>query len=324
MQKLRLLTVLVISAFVFALQAQEPATQDVTGIDTIFFAATIGDLEAVKKHLEAGADINGRDPNFGASVLAAAVVRNQVETAKYLIENGADVNQASQDGSTPLHTAALFGFAESAELLIDSGADIFARGQGGSPSDITNADWETTLYIASIIQLDVNEEDVMAGREKVRELLGERLNELAYENPFIAILTNNLEALQTSLAKSDGDLNQHDPQSGAGLLTMAAISADGQIAEVLLEAGADPNFVGQDGGTPLHAAVFFGKADIVKALLAHGAKKDTMNNDGATPLDVADLDLETTAYLAGMAGIEIDGVALLEGRAKIKEMLTAE
>lgn len=324
MHKLRLFTVLVMSTFVVALHAQEPATQELADIDNIFFAATIGDLEAVKRHLEAGADINGRDPNFGASVLAAAVVRNQVETAKYLIENGADVNQASQDGSIPLHTAALFGFAESAELLINSGADIFASGQGGTPSDITNADWETTLYIASIIQLDVNEEDVMAGREKVRELLDERTNELAYENPFIAVLTNNREALKASLANGEVNLNQLDPQTGASILTLASINGDGQIAEVLLEAGADANLTNRDGGTPLHAAVFFGKEGIVKALLAHGADKDAMNNDGATALDLADLDLETTAYLAGMIGIEIDGVALLEGRAKIKEMLTAE
>ena len=324
MQKFRLLTVLVMSTLMVALQAQEPGTQAVADTDNIFFAATIGDLEAVKKHLEAGADINGRDPNFGASVLAAAVVRNQVETAKYLIENGADVNQASQDGSIPLHTAALFGFAESAELLIDSGADIFASGQGGTPSDITNADWETTLYIASIIQLDVTEEDVMAGREKVRELLDERTNELAYESPFIAVLTNNLEALKASLTSSDVDLNQLDPQTGASILSLASITGDGQIAEVLLEAGANPNLLNRDGGTPLHAAVFMGKAGIVKALLANGANKDATNNDGATALDIADLDLETTAYLAGMIGIEIDGVALLEGRAKIKEMLTAE
>lgn len=323
MHKLRFLTVLVMSTFVVALQAQEPDAQAIAETD-IFFAATTGNLEAVKKHLEDGADINGRDPNFGASVLAAAVVRNQVETAKYLIENGAEVSLASPDGNTPLHTAAFFGFAESAELLIDSGADIFASGQGGTPAEITNADWETTLYIASIIQLDINEDDVMAGREKVRQLINERTNELAHENPFMAVRSNNLEALKASLANGEVDLNQLDPQSGTSILTLASVSGDGQIAEVLLEAGADPNLVNRDGGTPLHAAVFMGKVGIVKALLANGANKDATNNDGATALDIADLDLETTAYLAGMIGIEIDGVALLEGRAKIKEMLTAE
>lgn len=324
MQKIRLFTVLGMSVLVVALQAQEQSTEGLPGTYDIFFAATIGDLEGVKKHLEAGADINGRDPNFGASVLAAAVVRNQVEVAKYLIEKGADVNQGSQDGSTPLHTAALFGFDESAELLIESGADIFASGEGGTPAEVSNADWETTLYIASIIQLVIVEEDVMEGREKIRALLDKKTEERAYEDPYIAVFINNTEALKASLENGNVDLNELEPRTGVSILTIAALSGDGEVAEILIEAGADPNLTNRDGGTALHAAVFLGKPGIVKALLENGADKNAMSNDGSTPLDLVDLDLETTAYLAGMIGIEIDGVALLDGRTKIKELLAAE
>lgn len=325
MKFLKSLSLFLITSAALLTYAQETqvATQ-VTYPADIFFAASTGNIEMLKRFIEGGADVNATDPTFGASVLTVATATNQLEAAKILLENGADVNQVSPDGSTALHAAALFGFEDLADLLIQKGANIFATGQGGLPVNSTELDWATTLEIASMIQLNITEEEVMEGRSKIREMLEQATVTVAYTKPYVAVMINNQEALKASLEQTGVDLNALDPASGSSILTATTFFADGEIARILLEAGADPNLKNRDGGTPLHAAVFLGKADIVEQLLANGADKNVRNRDGASPLDLADLDLQTTSYIAGMLGIEIDGAALLDARAKIREMLTAE
>lgn len=58
-------------------------------------------------------------------------------------------------------------------------------------------------------------------------------------------------------------------------------------AKALLEAGADPNAVGDMGETPLHVAVRQGTPNIVGALLAAGADADIRSESGDTPRTLA-------------------------------------
>ena len=78
----------------------EPPTADGSDI-SIQLAAGAGNIEAVKKHLASGADLNARDP----------------------------------EGGTPLHYAASLGHKEVAELLIEKGAEVNALGVHGTPLD---------------------------------------------------------------------------------------------------------------------------------------------------------------------------------------------
>ena len=59
---------------------------------------------------------------------------------------------------------------------------------------------------------------------------------------------------------------------------------DGATAEVLLEAGADPDGVDEFGRTPLTAAQ---SAEVARALVQHGANLKPKLNDGATLLEYA-------------------------------------
>ena len=97
---------------------------------SIHDAAEKGNIEAVKQHLAAGADVNAKHW-LGRTPLHWAAIEGHKEIAELLIAGGADVNAKSSDGSTPLHEAARSGRKEIAELLIAKGADVNAKEDGG-------------------------------------------------------------------------------------------------------------------------------------------------------------------------------------------------
>ena len=95
-----------------------------------------GRIEAVKRHLDAGEDVDeidgGRTP-----LHVACLSGGHKEIVELLIANGADVN-TNDSGGTPLHHAAT---KEIAELLIAKGADVNAKDDKGT----TPLDW-TILF----------------------------------------------------------------------------------------------------------------------------------------------------------------------------------
>ena len=75
---------------------------------SIHKAAEEGNIEAVKQHLAADADVNAKNED-GSTPLHSAVAEGHKETAELLIAEGADVNAKNEGGSTPLHYAAKWG-----------------------------------------------------------------------------------------------------------------------------------------------------------------------------------------------------------------------
>jgi ankyrin repeat protein len=96
-----------------------------------------GNIEAVKQHLDAGAEVDAKDDEFVATFLHWAAAGGQNEIVELLINNGADVNAKDSLDGTPLHLAAREGHMETAELLIAEGADVNAKtADGGTPLDV--------------------------------------------------------------------------------------------------------------------------------------------------------------------------------------------
>ena len=100
-------------------------------------AVKTGNIETVKQHLDAGADVNAKG-KYGSTPLHNAATK---EIAELLITNGADINAKINDGSSPLHAAALEGHKEVAELLIAKGADVNARSESVLGEGKTALDW---------------------------------------------------------------------------------------------------------------------------------------------------------------------------------------
>jgi ankyrin repeat protein len=103
--------------------------------DPIHTAAENGDLAGVQAELDKGANVNAKNQN-GATPLHRAAWFGHKEIVELLIAKGADVNakddsQSSHYVGTPLNCAAWEGHKEIAELLIDNGADVNAKSENG-------------------------------------------------------------------------------------------------------------------------------------------------------------------------------------------------
>lgn len=90
------------------------------------------DLDAVKQHIKYGTDVNVLEPSMKSTPLITAAALGEPEAAKILIEAGADMNLKNMDGSTALMVAIVFGKDIVAKVLIDNGADLNIKNKDGS------------------------------------------------------------------------------------------------------------------------------------------------------------------------------------------------
>ncbi len=84
--------------------------------NSIHDAAWAGNVDEVRKNLEAGADVNvKRDQTTVCHI--AALIKNK-ELMKLLIASGADLNATDKNGAMPIHVAIPMGDMEMVELLL--------------------------------------------------------------------------------------------------------------------------------------------------------------------------------------------------------------
>ncbi len=94
-----------------------------TGCMSIQQAAREGNVQHIKTLLALGTDVNSRTfAGDQASALHRASAAGQVETVKFLIENGANVNIKNEASQLPIHYAAENGHAEIVKILLGNGA----------------------------------------------------------------------------------------------------------------------------------------------------------------------------------------------------------
>ena len=118
-------------------------------------ASAIGDLDAVKKHIAAGTDLNQLDPDEQGdkdSCLGVAAAFGHKDVVLALIQAGADIGYRNKNGSTPLHIAAFFCYPEITKTLIDKGADKNAvDNEGGTALDGVLLPWNQAKGIYDLM-----------------------------------------------------------------------------------------------------------------------------------------------------------------------------
>ena len=114
----------------------------------------------------------------------------------------------------------------------------------------------------------------------------------------IAVFAHNAPAVR-ALLLDGADPNELATASFAQVtpLGTAATFGANEIAEILLDHGADTEKTADHGNTPLHSAAANGNRSLVELLLARGANAAAQAADGRTPADLA-VDEELRALLA--------------------------
>lgn len=110
-------------------------------------AISSGHLEIVKYLIEEqNMNVNQICCRDGATPLLIAVICNEIEIIKYLIQLGADLNQTDHHGWSPLHFAIEKQFKDIIIILLEHGVDI----NGIKPNELI-----TPLMRASTINLEI-------------------------------------------------------------------------------------------------------------------------------------------------------------------------
>ena len=226
--------------------------------------------------------VYGDNPRYGTPLHKAAM-DGQLVVARFLIDNGADLDSRDAYGRTPLHQAALKGHKSMAELLLAKGADPNAA---ISPSANSGSGGFTPLHLAAQNGYRNVCEALLAGKADLnaRDINGITPLHLASDRSYSSVT----ELLLTRGANADARTS-----NGNTPLHSAASSGAKRVAELLLTNKADLNAQNAQGGTPLHSAVSGQRADMVRLLLANKANPNLAFNEksgnmaGWTPLAVA-------------------------------------
>src|SRR6266851_5141074 len=102
------------------------------GWTALHMSAFAGNAANTQLLIDKGADVNARAKSkFLNTPLQAALLTGQHDTAKLLLEHGADPLVRQSKGFTPMHEAALLGRADLIELLLAHGAEINSMADNG-------------------------------------------------------------------------------------------------------------------------------------------------------------------------------------------------
>ncbi|NMM50806.1 ankyrin repeat domain-containing protein [Marinigracilibium pacificum] len=119
----------------------------------IHSAIISGNIEVVKQHIEAGTNLNEKEPMSGATPLITAITFDKREIAKVLIDADSDLSIKNNDGSTALHVAAFFCRVEIVQMLIDANADKTAKNNyGATPLETVSGDFKDIKPIYQMLK----------------------------------------------------------------------------------------------------------------------------------------------------------------------------
>jgi ankyrin repeat protein len=216
-------------------------------------------------------------PKGGLTALLFAARQGALDCVQLLVKAGADVNQASVDGSSPLLVAVQNGYYGIASFLLERGAN---------PNLANNKGW-TPLYLA--VKNRNTETTAIPGpsTDGALEFITTLLDRGANPNLRIKNDTEVHQAMTALWLK----------EAGATPLLRAALSGDLPVVRLLLAHGADPMIPTFDHTTTLMVASGVGWAEgtireytedqtleVVKLLLGLGSEVNAANDHGITAL----------------------------------------
>jgi ankyrin repeat protein len=236
-------------------------------LTALIYAARANSLDTVKTLLEAGADIN-QTSGYGWSPLLVATQNRYYKLASYLLDKGANPNLANKGGWTPLY------------LATDN------RNIEGGDYPVRQADMNDLEFIQLLLAKGADVNARMIDSTETRTVFTNQWLDERGATAFLrASQSGDLPLMKLLLAHGADpriatNLNVTALQVAAGIGWVEGITFEHspeqtlEAVRLLLELGVDPNVQALTGRVALHGAAHKGATEVVKLLVAHGARMD--------------------------------------------------
>jgi ankyrin repeat protein len=257
------------------------------GLTPLLFAARQGSLESARVLVESGAEVNAADPS-GISPLLSAIINGHYDLAGLLLEKGADPNLGDVDGRTPLFAA----------------VDM-------NTMPVSNVPMPKVIH-NSITSFDLIGALLARGAHVNAQLTSQQAYRAKLDRGTDTVLTTGSTPLLRAAKAGDvatvgvllakGADARLPTRAGINPLMIAAglgtkeedltgrskTEADAiRTMTLLVDAGLDVNAVDTAGRTALHGAALQGYDQVVRWLVDRGARLDIRDKRELTPLDLA-------------------------------------
>lgn len=263
--------------------------QDKNGYTALMYAGKSGSLDVVKELLNAHADVNQKN-TAGENALSIALSENKEQIIELLVENKATISPKSKVLNGLFRKALENNNLETVKTAIKMGVDVNQR--------YYDLDNETPLIVAAKKgYVGIMKELLAAGAKK------NATNKFDCTALIEAVQEEQVEAVKLLL--SHKARLEDENWSALGWACGGSENEEAQvtIVQLLLDAGANVNYVERSGDTPLTYAAFYGKKKVVSLLLKRGAnpRKYTRSGNALQIAQYANVELFRSRGVHGMA-----------------------
>jgi ankyrin repeat protein len=242
---------------------------DQGGLTPLLFAALTGDVDSARQLLNAGANVN-ETAAAGTTALVMSAHRGVAPLVTLLLERGADPDRAA-GGYAALHSAVLRGDAAMVDRLLAHGASANIRLTKGTFLKRGSREFAFDKSLVGATPF----------------LLAARLGDVNLVRRLVEAEADRSQRLQDGrtplIVAVQGETTGARVRSGSSEPRIRSTVA------LLLELGADVNAVDQTGNTALHVLAKRRPAfdSVIELLAQHGAALEPTNDKGETPLALA-------------------------------------
>jgi ankyrin repeat protein len=232
------------------------ATAD--GTTALHWAVHRDDLAMVDLLIGSGANVKAAN-RYGVQPLSLAAENGNAAMIDRLLKAGADPNTAMPEGETALMTAARAGKVDAIKTLLVHGANVNARDSFRGETAMmwaagkNNADAIRMLIeFGADVKVRTNNPQRAVGRNADSGVMFTSPPPTGFTAFLFAVREGQIDAAKALL---DAGANVNDTVSdGESALVIASANAHWEVANFLLDKGADPNLAGA-GWNALHQAV---------------------------------------------------------------------
>jgi ankyrin repeat protein len=224
------------------------------GSTPLHYAVQRDDQSMVELLLKSGANVRAAN-RYGVAPLAIAAVNGHAGILKALLDAGADPNAGLSADETPIMTAARTGKVDALKTLIAYGAQVNTRDSRGQSPLM----WAAAKNNADAVRVLVEAGGDLRARTNNKQT-GRAAQMTVFLSPqptgftalLFAVRAGSLDAVK-ALLDAGADLND-TLSDGESALVVATANAHWEVANLLLDRGADPNHAGA-GWNALHQTV---------------------------------------------------------------------